>query len=98
MIDLRISSRGTMNPSNQNKNAYWKAYLRLIQGCMIVWFTVSLGFGVLLCDLLNKIKIGGFQLGFWFAQQGSIYSFIILITYYVWRSNQIDRQFGLREE
>lgn len=82
-----------------NKDAvrYWRAYLRLIISCLVVWFTVSLGCGVLLSDFLNKVKIGGFQLGFWFAQQGSIYIFILLIFYYVWKANKIDQEFGHEE-
>jgi putative solute:sodium symporter small subunit len=76
---------------------YWKAYQRLILTCLAVWFITSLGFGVILCEPLNRIQIGGFKLGFWFAQQGAIYSFILLIIYYVRRSNQIDHQFGVHE-
>jgi putative solute:sodium symporter small subunit len=77
---------------------YWKAYQRLILFCLVIWFTVSLGFGVILCDELNRIQLGGFRLGFWFAQQGSIYSFILLILFYVRRSNQIDQRFGVQEQ
>lgn len=77
--------------------AYWRAYLRLIIICLIVWFTVSLGFGVFLSDVLNQVKIGGFRLGFWFAQQGSIYVFILLIFYYVRKANKIDQEYGHEE-
>lgn len=82
---------------NHDSVRYWRAYLRLIFSCLIVWFTVSLGFGVILSDYLNRFRIGGFQLGFWFAQQGSIYVFILLIFYYVWKANRIDREFGHEE-
>ena len=82
---------------NSDSAGYWKAYLRLILNCLIVWFTVSLGFGVLLCDFLNQVKFGGFRLGFWFAQQGSIYVFIILIFYYVRQANKIDQKYGHEE-
>lgn len=82
---------------NSAPNEYWKAYLRLILSCLLVWFVVSLGFGVVLIDHLNKIKIGGFHLGFWFAQQGAIYVFILLIIYYVRRANKIDHEFGHEE-
>ncbi len=78
--------------------AYWKATLKLIMTCLVVWFVVSYGFGILLADVLNNIQIAGFQLGFWFAQQGSIYVFVALIFFYASRMNKIDREFGVREE
>ena len=62
----------------ENRKAYWKANLRLVFGCLVIWFTCSYGFGVLLAEQLNSIRIGGFMLGFWFAQQGSIYTFVAL--------------------
>ncbi len=82
---------------------YWKANLRLVAGCLIVWFIVSYGFGILLVDQLNTIRLdfvgmGGYKLGFWFAQQGSIYVFVGLIFFYAWRMNKLDRKFGLEEE
>jgi putative solute:sodium symporter small subunit len=77
---------------------YWRTNLRLVVGCLIVWFIVSFGFGVLLSDVLNNIRIGGYKLGFWFAQQGSMYTFIALIFFYSIRMNKIDRQFGVEEE
>ncbi|MFQ5779368.1 MAG: DUF4212 domain-containing protein [Nitrospiria bacterium] len=78
--------------------AYWKANVRLIVGCLSVWFVVSYGFGILLVDLLNRIQIGGYKLGFWFAQQGSIYTFVALIFYYAWRMNHLDSRFNVNEE
>ncbi|MBT8038791.1 MAG: DUF4212 domain-containing protein [Xanthomonadales bacterium] len=78
--------------------AYWKANLKLIAGCLAVWFVVSYLFGILLVDQLNAITIGGYELGFWFAQQGSIYVFVILIFFYAFRMNKIDREFGVHEE
>ncbi len=77
---------------------YWKANLRLLIGCLIVWFVVSYGFGVLLVDILNTIQIGGFKLGFWFAQQGSIYVFVALIFFYASRMNKLDREFDVHED
>jgi putative solute:sodium symporter small subunit len=77
---------------------YWRANLKLVMGCIIVWFVVSFGFGILLVDVLNNIKIGGYKLGFWFAQQGSMYTFIALIFFYATRMNKIDRNFGVEEE
>ena len=78
--------------------SYWQENLRLVAACLIVWFVVSFGFGILLVDVLNRIRIGGFRLGFWFAQQGSIYAFVALIFFYAWRMNGIDRAHGVDEE
>jgi putative solute:sodium symporter small subunit len=77
---------------------YWKANVRLIIGCLIVWGLVSFGFGILLRPLLQGIRIGGTDLGFWFAQQGSILVFLLLIFFYAWRMNKLDRQYGVDEE
>lgn len=77
---------------------YWSANIRLVVGCIIVWFVVSFGFGILLVDVLNNIRIGGYKLGFWFAQQGSIYTFIVLIFYYANRMNRMDREYNVEEE
>lgn len=78
--------------------AYWRANLRLLAGCMLVWFAVSYGCGILFVDQLNAITIGGFPLGFWFAQQGSIYVFVVLIFFYAWRMNRIDRRYDVHED
>ena len=75
-----------------NTTTYWITNLKIIAGCLIVWFVVSFVFGILLVEPLNHIRIGGFQLGFWFAQQGSIYCFIGLIFLYVWRMNKLDHE------
>lgn len=86
--------------SNHSGNAaeYWKANLRLIAGCLFVWALVSYGFSMFLRPLLSGIMIGGADLGFWFAQQGSILTFIVLVFFYAWRMNQLDKKFGLDEE
>lgn len=84
--------------SQDHRAAYWRANLKLLFGCLIVWFVVSFGFGILLVDPLNTIHIGGYPLGFWFAQQGSIYTFVVLIFFYAWRMNAIDRKFDVHEE
>lgn len=81
-----------------SRKKYWKKNIRLLLILLAVWFIVSFGFGILLVDLLNQIKIGGFQLGFWFAQQGSIYFFILLIFVYVVRMNRLDKEFNVNEE
>ncbi len=82
----------------RNNQAYWKANLKLVAWCLGIWFVVSYLFGIILVDLLNTISIGGYRLGFWFAQQGSIFFFVILIFYYAYRMNKLDRQFGVHEE
>jgi len=81
----------------QRKNAkkYWKENLRYLAILMGIWFIVSYLFGILLVDELNTIKMGGFKLGFWFAQQGSIYVFVILIFVYVRLMNKLDKKYGL---
>ena len=71
-------------------NAYWKTNLKYVGILLSIWFTVSLGFGVLLVDQLDQIRIGGFKLGFWFAQQGSIYVFVALIFIYVLLMKRLD--------
>ncbi len=77
---------------------YWKRNLKLLSILLVVWFVVSFGFGILLVDQLNTIRIGGFKLGFWFAQQGSQYAFIIIIFIYVYKMNKLDKEFDFDEE
>ncbi|HZJ95297.1 MAG TPA: DUF4212 domain-containing protein [Thiopseudomonas sp.] len=77
--------------------AYWSANVRLILPILAIWATVSYGFGLLLRPWLMGISIGGADMGFWFAQQGSIYTFVCLIFFYAWRMNQLDKKFGLEE-
>jgi len=78
--------------------AYWAENKRLIIGCLIVWFIVSYGFGILLVDQMNKFSIAGYDLGFWFAQQGSMYIFVALIFFYVVKMNKLDRKYNVHEE
>lgn len=82
---------------SNDKNAYWKANIRLILTLLVVWFVVSFGAGILFVDALDAIKIGGYPLGFWFAEQGSIYVFVLLIVFYTYRMNQLDKQFNVEE-
>ena len=82
----------------RDSHGYWKATLSLLAKILVVWFLVSFGAGILFADWLNTIKLGGYPLGFWFAQQGSIYVFIILIFYYKWKMDRIDRQFDVHED
>ncbi len=86
-----------MNDQN-DRNAYWKANLQLVTICLVIWFVVSYVCGILLVDQLNAIRIGGYKLGFWFAQQGSIYTFVALIFFYAARMNVIDKKFNVHEE
>jgi putative solute:sodium symporter small subunit len=81
-----------------DKTAYWQANIRLVIGCLVVWFIVSYGCGILFADALNSIRLGGYKLGFWFAQQGSIYTFVALIFFYAARMNALDRKFNVHEE
>ncbi|MBL6665681.1 DUF4212 domain-containing protein [Flavobacteriaceae bacterium] len=76
-----------------NKNNYWKTNLKYLVILLTIWFTVSFGFGILLAERLNQIQMGGFKLGFWFAQQGAIYVFVILIFVYIYLMNRLDQKF-----
>ena len=81
-----------------DRNNYWKANLRIVAGCLVVWFVVSFLFGIVLVEPLNAFRLGGYKLGFWFAQQGSIYVFVVLIFYYAWRMARLDREHGVDED
>ena len=80
------------------QTAYWRKNLKYVGVLLAIWFLVSYGFGILFIEQLNAIRVGGFQLGFWFAQQGSIYVFVVLIFVYVRIMNRLDREFGVYEE
>ena len=77
---------------------YWTANLRYLLVLLILWFAVSFGCGILFVDSLNEIRWGGFKLGFWFAQQGSIYAFLVIIFLYVFLMNRLDRKYDLDEK
>jgi putative solute:sodium symporter small subunit len=77
---------------------YWKKNLQTLALLLFIWFLVSFGFGILWVEELNTIRLGGFKLGFWFAQQGSIYTFVLLIFIYVIRMNALDREFKVNED
>ena len=85
-----------MNPLKLK--AYWKRNIRYLVVLLCVWFVASFGCGILFVDELDAIRIGGFKLGFWFAQQGSILIFVLLILAYVLLMNKLDREFGVEEE
>jgi putative solute:sodium symporter small subunit len=82
---------------DKSGEAYWKATLGLVTQILIVWFLVSFGAGILFADWLNNIHLGGYPLGFWFAQQGSIYVFVALIFIYAKKMDAIDRKFDVHE-
>ncbi|MEM8582467.1 MAG: DUF4212 domain-containing protein [Pseudomonadota bacterium] len=82
---------------NSDSNGYWAANIRLVKICLVIWALVSFGFGILLRPLLSGIAVGGTDLGFWFAQQGSILVFLALIFFYAWRMNSIDKEYGVEE-
>lgn len=82
---------------NESNNSYWRANVRLIVISLIVWAVVSFGFGIIFRPLLSGISVGGTDLGFWFAQQGSILVFVVLIFNYAWRMNKLDNEHGVSE-
>ena len=77
---------------------YWKTNLKILFCLLTIWFIVSFGFGILLSDWLDQFRIGGFKLGFWFAQQGSIYVFIVLIFTYVFLMGKLDKRVSERKD
>ncbi len=88
-----------MSPLNeQQAQEYWRRNLSLMIKLLVIWFVVSYGCGILLVDVLNQIQIGGYKLGFWFAQQGSIYVFVALIFYYAKKMGDLDREFDVHED
>lgn len=82
----------------ENLAAYWKENLRLLAICLGIWFVVSYLFSIVLVDVLNQIRLGGYPLGFWFAQQGSIYIYLALIFFYAWKMNALDRKYDVHED
>lgn len=87
-----------MSNEESNAKAYWSATLRLLTIVLVIWALVSYGAGILFAPALNNFSLGGYPLGFWFAQQGSIYTFIALIFWYAKKMGDIDRQFGMQED
>ena len=84
-----------MNNKNQK---YWKSNLKIVFSLLIIWFVSSFGFGILFSDYLDQLQLGGFKLGFWFAQQGSIYVFVVLIFLYVWLMKRLDKRLSEEED
>ncbi len=83
---------------NPDLQQYWRANLKLVSVLLVIWFVVSYGFSILFVDALDQVRIAGFKLGFWFAQQGSIYVFVVLIFVYVLAMTRLDRKYGVNEE
>lgn len=86
-----------MQENQQKATAYWRENLKYLIILLSIWFIVSYGAGILFKENLDNIKLGGFKLGFWFAQQGSIYVFVILIFVYVKLMNKLDKKYGYNE-
>jgi putative solute:sodium symporter small subunit len=86
----------TKNMNKKTAKEYWRKNIKYLVILLTIWFTVSFGFGILLIDELNQFKIGGFKLGFWFAQQGSIYVFVILILTYIILMNKLDKKYNIK--
>ncbi|EGJ50377.1 DUF4212 domain-containing protein [Desulfocurvibacter africanus] len=80
-----------------NKKQYWLKNLRLMLVLLGVWAAVSYGCGILFVEQLNAVRIAGFPLGFWFAQQGSIFTFVVIIFVYIWRMSKLDREHDVHE-
>ena len=88
------------NASKQatNQNTYWRENLKLLKILLVIWFCVSFGFGIILVDWLDQFTFFGFKLGFWFAQQGSIIIFVLLIVIYCFLMNKLDKKFEVNED
>ena len=87
-----------MNSKSSKSKAYWKENIRYVVILLSIWFLVSYGCGILFKDALDTINFGGFKLGFWFAQQGAIYCFVVLIFIYIWLMNRLDKKYGYDED
>lgn len=84
--------------SKELAKAYWRENVKLLLSLLFIWALVSFGFGIILVDMLNQIQFFGFKLGFWFAQQGSIYTFVVLIFVYVYKMNRLDEKYDVQED
>jgi putative solute:sodium symporter small subunit len=93
-----IRTRGALVNSPEARKQYWRTNLKYLSILLAIWFVVSYGFGILLVDQLDRFRIAGFPVGFWFAQQGSIYVFIVLIFVYVRLMNRLDKRYDVDEE
>ena len=82
----------------RKSDQYWKSNIKIVSSLLVIWFIASFGFGIIFSDILDQYRVGGFKLGFWFAQQGSIYIFIVLVFVYVHLMNKLDRKYAKIEE
>ena len=88
-----------MSSEHENRmQEYWRRNLALMARLLVIWFVVSYGCGILLFDFLNQFRVGGYKLGFWFAQQGAIYVFVVLIFYYAKKMAALDKEFHVEDE
>jgi putative solute:sodium symporter small subunit len=92
-----FTKRKTLPMQKYDLKEYWRRNLRYLAILLTVWFVVSYGFGILFVEELNQFRIGGFKLGFWFAQQGAIYVFVALIFIYIYLMNKLDKEFDVDE-
>ena len=93
MINLKKNNNNLLFMKSKKSKDYWRKNLKYLIILLTIWFTVSFGFGVILVDQLNTFQFFGFKLGFWFAQQGSIYVFVVLIFVYIYLMNRLDKNF-----
>ena len=96
---IEIHEAYSMKDSNDDRMAkYWSKNVSLMVRVFVIWFVVSFGCGIVFVDWLNQFRLGGYPMGFWFAQQGSIFVFVGLVFYYAHKMSSIDREFGVDEE
>jgi len=83
--------------NQENREAYWRANIKLVSILLVIWFVISYGCGILFVNELNAIRIGGYKLGFWFAHQGSMFGFVAIIFVYASKMAKLDRKFNVQE-
>ena len=93
-----MSDENETHQTSEAEGAYWRDNIRLLVSLMAIWFACSFGAGILFRDFLDQFMLGGYPLGFWFAQQGSIIVFLALIFFYAWRMNKLDAEHGVDEQ
>ncbi|GDX46856.1 hypothetical protein LBMAG24_21840 [Bacteroidota bacterium] len=86
-----------LKQEDHSRSAYWRANIKILASLLLIWFTSSFLLSIVFVKELNQFRMGGFKIGFWFAQQGSIYVFLLIIFYYVWRMNKLDKEFDVDE-
>ena len=86
-----------LKQEDHSRSAYWRANIKILASLLLIWFTSSFLLGFVFVKEFNQFRMGGFKIGFWFAQQGSIYVFLLIIFYYVWRMNKLDKEFDVDE-